>query len=107
MTAPTAPYCDSSDVALLVPQIVQMAPDFSTGTTPTKTVVDKLIVWCSAEIDRQFASVGFYVPYQEISGEDWPDSQTYILELMSAMGAAGMLTGPVIKPAPAMGRQAL
>jgi hypothetical protein len=105
MAAPTAPYCGTDDVAALVPQIVRSASDFSAETTPTKAAVTKLLTWCSAEIDHTFASVGFYVPYEEISGESWNTAQTYMLELMNAIGTAGMIVGPVIKPAPAMGSQ--
>lgn len=105
MAAPTSPYCDSADVAELLPQLIRNAADFSAGTNPAKTVVEKFIRWKSSEIDQAFAAVGFYVPFQEISGETWPEHQTYALELVTAMGAAGLIAGPVVKPAPAMGRQ--
>jgi hypothetical protein len=104
MSIPVAPYCGTDDVAALVPQLVDHASDFSTSTVPTKVVVTKIIGWIAARIDRAFASVGFIVPYQDISGESWDDSQTTMLELMNSMGAAGMIVGPVVKPAPAMGR---
>lgn len=104
MAAPSAPYCESADVAVLTPQLVDAATDFSTSTTPTRVVVSRFIRWVSSQIDMKFASLGFYVPYEEISGETWPDAQTYLLELMTGFGVAGMIVGPVIKPAPAMGR---
>ena len=104
MTAPTAPYCGTDDVAALVPQLVRGASDFSASTQPTKVAVTKYVTWLSSQVDQAFAALGFYVPYQEISGESWPDNQTYMLELMIASGAAGLCVGPVAKPAPAMGR---
>jgi len=104
MTAPTAPYCLSTDVAALVFQMINGASDFSTQTVPTKVSVSKFIGWVASEIDQAFASVGYVVPYQEISGETWPTSQTTMLELMNSFGAAGWVAGPVVKPAPAMGR---
>jgi hypothetical protein len=104
MTAPTAPYCGTDDVAALVPHLVRAASDFSAETQPTKVAVTRYVTWLSAQVDQAFAALGFYVPYQEISGESWPDNQTYMLELMVATGAAGLCVGPVAKPAPAMGR---
>lgn len=104
MTAPAAPYCETDSVAHLLPQLVRSQNDFSESTQPVKAVVTKFINWIAAEIDMTFAVVGFYVPYQEISGETWPTLQTNMLELMNAFGAAGMIVGPVVKPAPSMGR---
>jgi len=101
---PYSPYCDTVDIAVLVLQLIQGNIDFSTETQPTKVVVNKFITWIAAEIDMSFARLGFYVPYQEISGETWPDAQTNILRMMNSFGVAGMIVGPVIKPAPAMGR---
>jgi hypothetical protein len=105
MAAPTSPYCEPADVAAIVPQLIHMSSDFSTETNPTRMTVLKFIKWKSSQIDMAFASLGFYVPYEEISGESWPDAQTYMLELMTSFGVAGMIVGPVVKPAPAMGRE--
>lgn len=104
MAEPIAPYCKSDDVAALMPQLLRAGTDFSTSTTPTRVVVNKFIGWVSSEIDMKFASVGYVVPYQAISGEDWPIAQTHMLELMCSFGVAGMIVGPVVKPAPAMGK---
>lgn len=104
MAVPSAPYCDSVSVAILVSQLLKGNTDFSTETQPTKRVVNTFITWICAEIDMAFAQLGFYVPYQEISGETWPDSQTNILRMMSSFGVAGTIVGPASKPAPAMGR---
>lgn len=104
MTTPTSPYCTSADVAALVPQLIHAGIDFSTATQPVKVVVDRFITWIAGQINQAFSSVGYYVPFQEISGETWQDSQTAMLELMNSFGAAGLITGPVVKPAPAMGR---
>lgn len=89
-----------------MPHLIRDASDFSPGTKPAKVVVEKFIRWKSSEIDQAFAAIGYYVPFQEISStETWPEHQTYALELMTAFGAAGLIVGPVSKPAPAMGRQ--
>lgn len=105
MAIPKSPYCDTSDVAAMVSNVLKGASDFSSATQPTKVAVSKFITWVAAEIDMAFARLGFYVPYQAISGEDWPDAQTSILKMMNVFGVAGMIGGPVLKPAPAMGRQ--
>lgn len=83
---------------------LRAASDFGTDTTPTKKAVDKFIIWIAAEIDMNFAKIGFYVPYQEITGEDWSDAQTGVLRMMNSFGVAGLIVGPVSKPAPSMGR---
>lgn len=104
MALPVAPYCKTDDVAALVPQLIHAATDFTTTTPITRAKVVKFIGWVSAEIDMAFSAVGFIVPYQVISGETWPTAQNHALELMTSFGVAGLLVGPVIKPAPAMGR---
>lgn len=100
----SCPYCTSADVGILLPHLLRGASDFSANTQPTKVVVDTLIGWVSAEIERAFAAVGFIVPLQPIDGEEWDDSTTQLLTMMTAIGVAGLIVGPVIKPAPAMGR---
>lgn len=102
---PIAPYCKTDDVAAVVPQLLRGATDFSAETTIKRVQVTKFIGWVSSAIDMAFARPGFIVPYQEIAGETWPAAQTHMLELMTSFGVAGMLVGPVIKPAPASGRE--
>lgn len=104
MATPVSPYCKSDDVAALVPQLIHGADDFTATTPIAVATVTKFIGWISAQIDMAFAAVGFMVPYQEISGETWPTAQNHALELMTSFGVAGLLVGPVVKPAPAMGR---
>lgn len=103
MTAPTSPYCTSADVALLIPNLVKGATDFSTSTTPTKTAVENLISKWSYQIDAAFAQVGYYVPFEEYDSETWPTWQTGVLLLANALAVAGVVAGPVVKPAPAIG----
>ena len=105
MATPVSPYCKTDDVAALVPQLIHAATDFTATTPITSSTVTKFIGWVSAEIDLSFSATGFIVPYQVISGETWPTAQTHALELMTSFGVAGLLVGPVIKPAPAMGRE--
>lgn len=104
MAAPSSPYCDSTDVAMLLRAQLDGDSDFSSYTVPTKVVVDNLIQKYSGWVDMTFAQVGFYVPWQELSGESWPTHQTYMLNMIASFGVAGAVVGPVIKPAPAMGR---
>lgn len=105
MAAPTSPYCESADVAALLPNLLNQASDFSISTTPTKTAVENLISKWANRVDLAFAAVGYYVPFQEIDDEDWADWQTGVLLLMNAVAVAGALTGPIMKPAPAIGNR--
>lgn len=103
MTAPSAPYCATADVAALLPNMIGWAADFDTATTPTKTAVTNLISKWACRVDMAFAAVGYVVPFQEVSGETWATWQTGMLLLMNALAVAGALTGPILKPAPAIG----
>ncbi len=103
MTAPTSPYCTSADVAALLPNLINWQEDFSTATTPTKIAVTGLISRWAAKVDMAFAAQGYYVPFEEYESEDWPAWQTGMLLLMNSLAVAGAISGPVVKPAPAIG----
>lgn len=103
MTIPSKPYASSSQVALLIPNLMNSLTDFDDiNTTPKKTAVDQYLVWVANEIDMQFSQAGYIVPFQELSGESWPEHQTYFLELLNALGAAALAGGHTLKPAPAL-----
>lgn len=96
-------YTSSSRVALLLGPLIQFKADFDTVTLPTKAMVDAYINWVDAHIDSQFRQAGYKLPLTYISGEEWPTTQTYYLELLSTLGAASFAGGISLKPAPAVG----
>ena len=102
MSAPTAPYATSAQVAVLLTNLLKGGADFTTGTTPTKAMVDSVILWVSSQVDMQFGAAGYKVPFVEISGETWPTSQTQYLALITSLGSAAYVGGHILKPAPAV-----
>lgn len=107
MSIPTKPYATSAQVAMLLPNLMNGAVDFSdsTGNDATavrKASVDQYLVWISNELDLQFQQAGYVLPFQELSDESWPEHQTHYLELVTALGAAALTGGHVLKPAPAL-----
>lgn len=103
MTVPSKPYASSSQVALLIPQLMGSLVDFDdVSTTPRKTAVDQYLMWVATQIDLQFSQAGYIVPFQVLTDETWPEHQTYFLELLNALGAAALAGGHVLKPAPAL-----
>lgn len=100
---PSKPFASSSQVALLLPNLMNTLTDFDdTNTTIKKSAVDQYLMWIATEIELQFSQAGYVVPFAEISGESWPEHQTYFLELLNALGAAALSGGHVLKPAPAL-----
>lgn len=72
------------------------------ATTVRKSAVDQYLVWISNELDLQFQQAGYVVPFVQLSDESWPEHQTHYLELVTALGAAALTGGHVLKPAPAL-----
>lgn len=102
MTAPVSPYSTAAQVSYLVQnRFYGGAP--SATTVPSSSIIDTLIVWADAVIEANFRVLGYIVPWAELSGETWPASQTTLLQFMSAMSAAAMAGGHILKPAPMMG----
>jgi len=101
MAVPTVPYCTSAQVALFLHNIAPTG-DFGTSTHPTKASVESLITLYSSLVNVRFAANGYVMPWQELTGETWPGHQTVLLQMMTAMGVAGALAGPILKPAPAL-----
>lgn len=103
MTIPSKPYATSVQVALLLPMLMNGNSDFNdTTTTPRKAQVDQYLLWIANQIDMQFQQAGYVIPFTELSGETWPEHQTYYLALLNSLGAAALAGGHVLKPAPAM-----
>lgn len=102
MTLPTKPYAASAQVAILVPNLILNKTDFDTTTIPTKVSVDQYLSWISTEIELTFQQAGYVLPFQVISGEEWPAHQTEYLQLITALGTAALAGGFVLKPAPAV-----
>lgn len=103
MAIPTA-YTTSDKVASLLPLKLRGGDKFTSGTSPTKTMVDYYITLIQSQVDIQFRAAGYYIPFQVISGETWPDSQTNYLDFVTTMGAAAFAGGWALKPAPALDR---
>lgn len=105
MAAPTSPFSSTKQIAYLVLNLFPNAdisdPDFDASTTPSLTVVQSLRTLKSAEILMAYSAVGYYVPFQEISGVSWPTHQTNFLAMLEAQGVAGQLANS-LRPAPAM-----
>lgn len=102
MAVPTKPYSTSDQVGYLVQsKFYGGAP--SPTTVPSSTVIATLITWTDGVIEMEFQSRGYKLPWVEISGETWPVAQTTLLGFMSAIGAAAMAGGHILKPAPMMG----
>jgi hypothetical protein len=102
MSIPIKPYATSSQVALLVPAVMNSNPDFNDVTTPRKAAVDQYLTWISQQVDLQFQQAGYIVPFVELADETWPEHQNYYLELLTALGAAALTGGHTMKPAPAL-----
>ena len=99
--AATVPYSTPAQAAYLLQNIFRGATP-SGSTVVTDTVFVQLISWTDAMIDGNFAAVGYKVPYVALAGETWPVTQTVLLSYMSAVGAAAMAGGHILKPAPAL-----
>lgn len=102
MSVPTKPYSTPVQVGYLIQnRFYAGAP--SPSTIPTGTVVEQLISWVDGMIEMAFHGTGYKIPWIEVSGETWPTAQTALLTYMSAIGAAAMAGGHILKPAPMMG----
>jgi len=106
MTAPTAPFSSTKQIAYLMLGMFQNAdqigdPDFTSTGVPSPTIVTALRTMKSAEVQMEFAAVGYKIPFQELSGESWPDFQTNFLALLEATGVASQITYSKL-PSPGM-----
>lgn len=104
MTAPVAPFCESTDVAIFFPEL-KGAADFTSKddpfpTTPTKETVDSCISFASAHIAIAFRQAGYVLPFAALSDETWPDDQTTYLKFLCAIGAASLAGGYALSATP-------
>lgn len=100
--APTSPYATSAQVSYLLNSLfIGSTPGIT--TIPTKTMVENHVTWTDTVIDAAFRSIGYKIPFVVVSGETWPTSQTNFLSYFSALGAAAMAGGWILRPAPAIG----
>lgn len=97
---PVAPYCDSQDVYQLRVLMDDPAqPDFRSDSSPRKLQVDGLISIVASRIDQAYASVGYYIPFQQISSSDpWTEAQTVYLSYFNMVGVAAMMGSKVSTP---------
>ncbi len=102
MAVPTAPYCETSDVAALLPTLLRGETDFTSGTAPNKATVSSQCTLISNQLEMQFQAAGYYVPFQIITGESWTTAQTNYLKLTTMFGVAAMAGAWILKPAPAL-----
>lgn len=99
----TSPYCTSQEVAYFTAFMRgQAASDYDAASQPSKTVVDFVINTIASKIDNAYASVGYYIPFENKSGESWPSYQTEFLKYFNVVGVAMMMGGNVPSP-PAIG----
>ncbi|OGC94081.1 MAG: hypothetical protein A2W25_11910 [candidate division Zixibacteria bacterium RBG_16_53_22] len=82
--------------------LLKGASDFSASTTPKNTDVNDIIDWVSSQVDMQFMSAGYKIPFLVLSGETWAMSQTNYLTFVVVNGAAAYAAGHSLKPAPAV-----
>lgn len=100
---PSSPFCTSSEVALLVYNLLGGNNDFNEiDTHPKKSTVDNVIRMIDSRIMLQFQQAGYVIPFQAATNEIWPAFQTQYLKLLSSVGTAAYIGGYVLKPAPAI-----
>lgn len=101
MTAPSSPYCTPAVAQILSRSLYKGQNPTATSPVPSSDL-EQLITWTDSQINNDFRSIGYKIPFVEISGETWPADQTTLLQFWSAAGAMAMATGYVLRPAPRM-----
>ena len=100
MAVSVFPYSSSDTLDIL---LIQLFPaGASAATRPTAVQVAYYLRYAASLLDFSLSEVGYVLPLAAMTGEDWPDSQTYFLDYTVASGAAGII-GNAMRPAPAMG----
>jgi len=102
MAAPTTPYSTADQVSYLM-QALYFKGRPTESTVPSTNVLETLIDWTDGVIDATFRSVGYVIPFAEVTAGSWPISQTQWLSFMSAVGAAAFAGGYVLQPFPVHG----
>jgi hypothetical protein len=86
---PTAPYCSTPHVYVLRVYIEGVGKeDFNDDL---RRAVEQWIGQIAARMDAAYYGAGYAIPFETVSGETWPDWQTFFLQYMNAVGVASML----------------
>lgn len=99
MAAPSKPYCTYELASLLSQNMFKgRTPNANSAVDPM--TITQLLTWTESMLEGDFHSIGYKIPFLELSGETWPTFQTTMLQYASAMGAMAMATGYILAPAP-------
>lgn len=97
MAVPTAPFCQSSDVAPYMFIRLKGRGDFEDGVTNiSKTAVDGFIGNVSAQMLARFRRAGYVTPLIALSDVTWPTDQTDFLTALCIMGTLSILSSPLV-----------
>jgi len=99
MSAPTTPFTTNGLVTYLL-QNTFFGGVASAVTVPNDSVLSQLITWTDSIILQSFQTVGYEIPFDELSGETWPTNQTTFLQFLSSCGTAAWISGYVLNPVP-------
>lgn len=102
MAAPMSPYSSPAQVAYLLRSLYLGGPPTAI-TVPENVIVQNHIFWSDAVLEAAFRMVGYKIPFESLSSETWPASQTAMMSYASSVGAAAMVGGYILRPAPAIG----
>ena len=84
MAAPTSPYTTAEAVSYLLINLFKGGVP-GPSTTPDATKTAQAISWAAGWLEMSFADVGYIIPFQDLTGETWPDHQTTYLSMINAM----------------------
>lgn len=105
MTIPSAPYCESTDVAVFFIDYLKGATDFTSKddalpTKPSLEVVNQSIAFVSTHVEVAFRQAGYVVPFAALDSETWPDDQTSYLKFVCAIGTTSLAGGFALSSTP-------
>jgi len=98
----TRPYSKKEDVAFLLQNVFYNGLP-SASTIPSEGIVNQLIAWVDALIDEVLRSAGYIVPLEEHPSFGWNETQTTLINYLSALGVASMISGYIFSPVPTRG----
>ncbi len=96
------PYSTPATVSLLMASNPAWSSGFNILTKPDGETVEYFIKMVASAVDMRLMQAGYIIPLEALDGETWPESQTYFLDYLVGLGAAGLI-GNTLRPAPAMG----
>lgn len=97
---PTTPYCTPDQVAFLVKSLLSPNTKFNTGTSPSVDNAEEAIELISAQVEQQFRTAGYIIPFLPLPQEEWPTSQTVYLRMITSLGSAAYVGGHILAPLP-------